>query len=124
MAVAEELLQDIVDAAMEVHDHLGPGLLEHTYRRCLAHELAQRDLVVASEVPMALHYKGLSLRASYRVDLLVAEKIIIEVKSVAFLSAVHKAQLQTYLRLAELSSGLLVNFNTTNLDNGLVFVRM
>ena len=119
----EETTRAILGAAIEVHRHLGPGLLESTYRRCLIHELTLRELPVSSEVDLDLDYKGLHLKSAYRLDLLVADAVIIEIKAVESLSSIHRAQLVTYLRLAKRRVGLLLNFNVERLTrDGLVRV--
>jgi len=118
----EELTERIIGAAIEVHRHLGPGLLESAYRRCLAHELKIRELRVASEVTLDLVYKGLTIPASYRLDLLVEDRVIVEVKAIARELPLHRAQLLTYLRLSERRVGLLFNFNTALLKEGIVRV--
>lgn len=114
-----DLTTHIIGAAIEVHRALGPGLLESAYRRCLAHELAIRGLKVAQEVSLPLEYKGLRLDDTYRLDLLVEDKVIVEVKSVARLEAIHLAQTLTYLRLSRQEVGLLLNFNVPALKDGI-----
>lgn len=116
----EALTNTIIGAAIEVHRYLGPGLLESTYSRCLVHELRLRDVPVATEVGMDLEYKGLLVPASYRVDLLVANRVIVEIKAVDALTAVHEAQLLTYLRLSGCRTGLMLNFKVKLLKDGIV----
>lgn len=111
----EETTHTLLGAAIEVHRHLGPGLLESAYRRCLVHELGMRDVVVASEVDLDLDYKGLVVRGAYRLDLLVANCVVVEIKAVERLLPVHRAQLLTYLRLSKVRVGLLLNFNVERL---------
>jgi GxxExxY protein len=108
----------ILAAAIEVHRHLGPGLLESIYQPCLERELASCGLrfVVQRAVPIV--YKGASLGASYRIDLIVEDLVVVEVKSVAALDPVHRAQILTYMRLAVCPVGLLINFNVPRLMDG------
>ena len=110
---------DIVDAAMQVHSALGPGLLEGVYERCLQHELAKRGLHSRSQVSLPVHYDGLELDAGFRLDLLVENDVIVELKSVDRLQPIHEAQLLTYLKLSGKPLGLLTNFNTVHLKNGI-----
>ena len=105
----EDITEAIIGAALEVHRHLGPGLLESAYRRCLVHELRLRGVAVASEVSIDLEYKGLLVPASYRVDLLVADRVVVEIKAVDQVTPIHEAQLLTYLRLSGRKSGLLLD---------------
>jgi len=114
-----EISSQIIGAAIEVHKTLGPGLLESSYEACLLFELRQMGLNVKSQVPLPISYKGLQLEAGYRIDLLVEEKVIIEIKSVDQLTDIHLAQLLTYLRLKRLKLGLLINFNSVRLVDGL-----
>jgi GxxExxY protein len=108
----------VIGAAIEVHRHLGPGLLESVYRDCLAHELRAQGLVVEQEVILPVRYKGLELKAGYRADLLVQELMIVELKAVDVLLPIFTAQLLSYLRMAELKLGLLINFNSERLKDG------
>lgn len=110
----------VIGAALAVHRELGPGLLESVYQRCLLMELQALGLRVQREVAVPLFYRGQSLGDHYRVDLVVNDSIIVEVKSVARLEGVHRAQLMTYLRLTGIRVGLLFNFNTALLKEGLV----
>jgi GxxExxY protein len=107
-----ELSGEIVGAAIEVHKTLGPGLLEHIYEEALAMELRSRDLAVARQVEIPVHYKGQRLLSPFRLDILVNDTIIVEVKSVDRVLPVHEAQLLSYLRLSEKRLGLLINFNS------------
>jgi len=109
----------VLGAAIEVHRTLGPGLLESLYARCLAIEMEARGLHVRREVPIPIEYRGVQLQQGYRIDLLVNEAIIIEVKSVLRLEPVFKAQLLTYLRLTGHQVGFLLNFNTAVLRQGI-----
>ena len=109
----------IIGSAIEVHRHLGPGLLESAYKECLSYELVKAGLFVVKEKPIPLVYKEIKLDYGYRIDLLVENKIVIEVKSVDFLQDVHAAQVLTYLRLGNYKLGMLLNFNTTILTQGI-----
>jgi GxxExxY protein len=115
----QELTEALIGCCIEVHRHLGPGLLESSYQRCLARELWLRGIEFAEQRSLSLEYKGLELPGAFRVDFLVGGLVIVEVKSVESLSAVHEAQLITYLRLARLPTGLLVNFNVPLLRQGI-----
>ncbi len=115
----DQLTETIIGAAIEVHKALGPGLLESTYETCLAHELGLRGLEVIRQRPLPVRYKGLTLEDSYRPDLIVAEQVIVEIKSVSALLTVHQAQLRTCLKLTGLRVGLLINFNVAVLKSGL-----
>jgi GxxExxY protein len=114
------LTHDIIGAAIEVHRYLGPGLLESAYRECICHELRMRNVVFDREVAIPLKYKGLPLDHGYRLDLVVAGCIVVELKAVEKVAAVHEAQLLTYLRLKRLPLGLLINFNVPTLKSGIV----
>ncbi len=114
-----ELSGRVLGAAFEVHTHLGPGLLESAYQRALAQELHLQGIAFALQVGVPLYYKGVALDAPLRLDLLVEERLVVEVKSVAALEGIHHAQLLTYLRLANLQAGLLINFNVPSLKLGI-----
>jgi GxxExxY protein len=109
----------IIGAAIEVHRQLGPGLLESTYKACLAHELAERGIAYVCEVPLPVEYKGVRLDCGYRLDLIVEQTVIVELKSVDALHPVHEAQLLTYMKLSNHRVGLLINFNVTMLKSGI-----
>ncbi|QYK46750.1 MAG: GxxExxY protein [Phycisphaeraceae bacterium] len=115
----DSLTGEIIGAAITVHEALGPGLLESAYQACLRHELGHRGIAVESEVAVPLEYRGLQLECGYRIDLLVCGAVVVEVKSVEKLLPVHEAQLLTYLRLARKSKGLLLNFNSPYLRDGI-----
>ena len=104
---------------MKVHTALGPGLLESVYGACLAHELRRRDLAVATEVPLPVTYEGIKIECGYRLDLLVENEVIVELKSVADLGPIHQAQLLSYLKLSGKKLGLLINFNVIHLKDGI-----
>ena len=114
-----ELTWKILGCALEVHRTLGPGLLEGTYRRCLVHELQLRDMKVEVEVPIPIAYKGLKVDASYRADLIVENTCLLELKATDSIGPVHCLQTLTYLRLARLPVGLLINFNVARLKDGI-----
>lgn len=114
-----DLSQKIIGAAIEVHKHLGPGLLESAYSRCLARELSLQGLSYINEVPLNLRYKGENIDAGYRLDFLIDDKVILELKSVDGLLPIHDAQLLSYLRLSNKKLGLLINFNVRLLKNGI-----
>jgi GxxExxY protein len=109
----------VIAAAIEVHRHLGPGLLEGTYEEALVHELGLAGMSLERQSPLAAFYKGVRLSASYRIDLVVEGAIVVELKSVDQLIDVHRSQVLTYLRLSGLSLGLLINFNVPVLHRGL-----
>lgn len=114
-----ELTHEVIGAAMEVHRVLGPGLLESAYVECLCYELSLRKLTFRREVHLPVQYKGLKLDCGYRVDLVVAEALAIEAKSIERLLPVHDAQLVTYLRLGGWPVGLLINFSVPVLKDGI-----
>lgn len=108
----------VVDSAIGVHRTLGPGLLESTYRRCLAIELTARGHLVRQEVGIPLRYRGETIQDAFRIDLLVDEKVVVELKAVDAVQPVHEAQLLTYLRLGGFPLGLLLNFNVPRMIDG------
>ena len=109
----------VIGACIEVHRHLGQGLLESVYEECVARELALRGLRFERQVPVPLVYKGVDLACGYRIDILVEGALVLEIKAVEGLLRIHQAQVLTYLKLAKLRLGLLVNFRETLLKNGL-----
>ena len=109
----------IVDAAMKVHTALGPGLLESAYETCLAYELRRRGLKVVAQLGLPVVYDGVRLDAGYRIDLLVDDRVIVELKAVEFLLPIHRAQLLSYLKLSGCKVGLLINFNVLRLKDGI-----
>ena len=113
------LSKRIIGAAIEVHRKLGPGLLESTYAACLCRELELRNISFESQKPLPLEYKGVRLDCGYRLDLLVAGQVVVEIKSVEALAPIHEAQLLTYLRLTGVKIGLLINFNVVVLKSGI-----
>ena len=114
-----ELSKIIIGCAIEVHKQLGPGLLESAYQECMYYELMQFGLKVQKEKPMPIVYKEVKLDHGYRIDLLVEEKVVIEIKTVDAFNDVHTAQVLTYLKLGNYKLGLLLNFQTTMLKNGI-----
>ena len=120
MLIQEQLTEQIIGAAIEVHRELGPGLLESAYEECLCHELHIRNLSFVRQVNLPIQYKSIKLDCGYRLDILVENSVVIEVKSLEAILPVHQAQLLTYLRLSRLRIGLLINFNVPVLKNGIV----
>ena len=114
----DDLSNRIIGSAIEVHRTLGPGLLESTYEKCLAHELTLNGISFKLQHPLPVEYKNVKLDCGYRIDMLVENKIIIELKSVRELQPIHDAQLLTYLKLSGIRVGLLINFNVKLLKNG------
>jgi GxxExxY protein len=114
-----EIAHKIIGAAIEVHKVLGPGLLESAYNTCLLREPDEYGLACESEVPLAVQYKGVIVTQAYRADLLVENKVLVELKTVNKLTGLHRAQLLTYLRLSHRKLGLLINFNELILKNGI-----
>jgi len=114
-----DITHEILDSAYEVHSALGPGLLESAYRACLSYELKQKGLFVEEEKPLPLVYKEIKLEVGYRIDLLVEKKVVVELKTADAFTDVHTAQVLTYLRLSENKVGLLLNFYTKSLKNGI-----
>jgi GxxExxY protein len=114
-----QLTHEVIGASIEVHRKLGPGLLESAYRKCLRRELLLRGIPYRKEYPLPLEYKGIHLECGYRLDILVAGVVAVEVKSVQALAPIHDAQLLTYLRLGGWRVGLLINFNVVVLKDGI-----
>ncbi|NEP11380.1 MAG: GxxExxY protein [Symploca sp. SIO1A3] len=116
---ANRLSNIIIGGAIAVHRELGPGLLESAYEACLKYELSQQGLQVESQVPQSVTYRGISLDCGYRLDLLVEDLVIVELKAVESLQPIHSAQLLTYLKLKQRWLGLLINFNVPILRQGI-----
>jgi len=114
-----EISNIVIGKAIEVHKHLGPGLLESAYQECLYYELLQSGLKVQKEKPMPIVYKEIKLDHGYRIDILVEDKVVVEIKTVEYLNNVHFAQVLTYLRLGNYKLGLLLNFHVTKLKDGI-----
>jgi GxxExxY protein len=115
----DQLTERVIGLAIEVHRQLGPGLLESAYEECLCYEFQQSGLQYQRQVALPVHYKEVRLDCGYRMDLVIASQLIIELKTVERLLPVHDAQLLTYLRLSGLRTGLLLNFNSSLLKDGL-----
>lgn len=118
-AKVEGVARDVIDAGLQVHKALGPGLLKSAYKSCLAYELGGRGVSLRRQAALPIRYKGMQLDANYRIDLLVEEALVVEVKSVERLSPLHEAQLLTYLKLSGCRLGLLMNFNVLLFKQGL-----
>lgn len=113
----------VVDSALAVHSALGPGLLESTYQACLAYELRKRGLTVREEVALPVIYDTKRLEIGYRIDLLVQDMVVVEIKSIEAIAPIHRAQLLSYLKLSGKPLGLLLNFNVTLMKQGIVRMR-
>lgn len=109
----------IIGLAIEVHRHLGPGLLESTYQACLFYEIKKEGLKVEKEVSLPITYKEIKLEQGYRIDLLIENKLVVELKTVEIFTAVHSAQILTYLKLGNYPLGLLINYNSSILKNNI-----
>jgi GxxExxY protein len=120
----DALTEKIIGCAIEVHRALGPGLLESAYEQCLARELSLNDVQFRLQVPIPVEYKGVHLDCGYRIDVLVDEQVILELKSVERILAIHEAQLLTYMKLATVDKGLLINFNVKRLVDGIRRFRL
>lgn len=116
----DQITEKIIGAAMTVHSALGPGLLESAYQACLFRELERQNISAASEVYLPVVYDGESIDAGYRMDLLVEEQVVVELKSVDKVLPIHEAQLITYLKLSNRKVGLLINFNVLHLRDGII----
>jgi len=115
----ERVFKTVLDCSFKVHTVLGPGLLESSYEECLYYELKQSGLIVQKQKPLPLIYEEVKLEIGYRVDLLVENKVIVEIKSVESLADIHMAQILTYMKLSDCKLGLLVNFNVRSLKDGI-----
>lgn len=114
-----QLTEKIIGCALEVHNKLGPGLLESAYEECLSYELKSTGLAIERQVPVPVVYKDIKLECGYRIDILVEKTVIIELKAIEALAPVHEAQILTYMKFANKAMGLLINFNVTLLKNGI-----
>jgi GxxExxY protein len=114
-----EITETIIGSAIAVHKELGPGLLESAYEACLLYELAQSGLTVENQKALPIRYRGVQLDCGYRIDLLVERQIVVELKSIEKIEPIHEAQLLSYLKLSGCKVGLLINFNTKLLENGI-----
>ncbi len=115
----DKLTEQVIGLAIEVHRHLGPGLLESAYQECLYYELQKANLKVERELKLPIKYKEIKLDHGYRIDLLIENQLVIELKTVETFTDVHKAQILTYMRLGNYKTGLLINFNTKLLSKGI-----
>jgi len=115
----DELSHKVIGLAIEVHMELGPGLLENTYKQCLAYELSKAGIKFRMESDLPVVYKEICISCGYRIDLLIEEKLIVELKSVEDLHPIHEAQLLTYMKLGKINAGLLINFNKKRLKDGI-----
>ncbi len=115
----ETLSHQLIGYAIEVHRSLGPGLLESSYQKCLSRELELNGIAHDCEAPLPIEYKGINLDCGYRVDLLIENRLIIELKSVKKIEPIHEAQVLTYLKLSGIKTGLLINFNVSKLKEGI-----
>ena len=114
-----DLTSAIIGAAIQVHRELGPGLLESSYEACLFYELTQRELIVERQKKLPLIYRGVDMKCGYRMDLVVNEAVVVELKAVERIEGVHVATVLTYLKLSKHSVALLINFNVTTLRSGI-----
>lgn len=119
MLLAEALTEQVIGLAIEVHRNTGPGLLEAVYEQCLCVELRRADVAFARQVPIPVLYKGEQIGDGFKADVVVANELILEIKSVATILTVHEMQLRTYLRMSGIRVGLLLNFNAPRLLDGL-----
>ena len=115
----DEVSNRVIGCAIEVHRHLGPGLLESAYEQCLAHELSRNGIGFQLQLALPVQYKDVRLDCGYRIDILVENQLIVELKSVEEIRGIHEAQLLTYMKLAGMKIGLLMNFNVTKLKDGI-----
>lgn len=114
-----EITKEIIGSAIEVHKYLGPGLLESAYENCLSYELEKKNFKIEKQKPIPIVYKDIKLDCGYRLDLVVNNLVIVEIKSIDVVAPVHEAQILTYMKFAKIKVGLLINFNVTILKNGL-----
>ena len=115
----KELTERIIGSAIEVHRHLGPGLLESAYEECLCYELSMQRIPFERQKPLPLEYKGIKLDCGYRLDLVVDKRVVLELKCIERIMPIHDAQLITYLRLSKIKTGLIINFYTGVLKDGI-----
>jgi GxxExxY protein len=114
-----QITGQVVDAAIKVHSALGPGLLESAYEACLLHELRKRDVQIRAQVQMPVRYDGIIIETGYRLDLLIEECVIVEIKAIERIAPIHEAQLLSYLKLSDCRVGLLINFHAPHLKDGI-----
>lgn len=122
--IEDLLTKNVIGAAIEVHRHLGPGLLESCYQKCLQYELEKRGLTARREVPVSIEYKELLVENGYRIDLLVNQELVIETKTVDELNDVHLAQILTYLKFGGFKRGLILNFKVLKMTDGIQRVSL
>ena len=115
----DTITKEVIGCAIEVHRELGPGLLESAYEECLVYELESKGIEVERQVDLPIKYKNIDLKSGYKIDILIPEMLVIELKTVEKLLPVHQSQILTYLRISEINTGLLINFYTTLLKNGI-----
>jgi GxxExxY protein len=115
----DPLTEKVIGCAIEVHRNLGPGLLEAAYEQCLAYELSAQSIGFKLQQPIPVEYKNIRLECGYRIDVLIEERLILELKAVEQITNIHQAQLLTYMKLAKIDTGLLINFNVTKLIDGI-----
>ena len=115
-----QVTQKVIGAAIEVHKHLGPGLLESAYEECMCHELTLRGIAFARQMPLPVRYKGVKLDCGYRLDIVVQNMLILELKACEKIEPIHRAQLLTYLKLSGIRLGLLLNFGVPVMKDGIV----
>ncbi len=115
----DDLSNKVIGLALEVHKNLGPGLLENAYKQCLAYELSKAGINFKIEIEVPIKYKEINISCGYRIDLLIENKLIIELKSIEKLDTIHEAQILTYLKLSNIKIGLLINFNEKLLKDGI-----
>jgi GxxExxY protein len=119
MLLAEQLTEQVIGLAIEVHRHTGPGLLESVYEQCLCHELQQAGIGFQRQAPVPIIYKSMPISDGFKADIIVERQVILEIKAVAAILPPHEAQLHTYLRMSSIRVGLLLNFNAARLKDGL-----
>ncbi|TVZ26041.1 GxxExxY protein [Gillisia sp. Hel_I_86] len=117
--IENQICTIILDQAFKIHTELGPGLLESVYEKCLQYELIQAGYIAESQVPVPMNYKTIRFEAGFRIDLLVENKVLVEIKSIENLAPVHFAQTLTYIKMKNIKLGLLINFNTKRLKDGI-----
>jgi len=115
----DALTGKVIGCAIEVHRILGPGLLESAYQKALVHELCEQNIAFKTEVPLPVQYKGTEIDCAYRMDVVIEDQLILELKAVNHIESIHEAQLLTYMKLACIDKGLLINFNVRQLKNGI-----
>ncbi|MBN2419949.1 MAG: GxxExxY protein [Deltaproteobacteria bacterium] len=115
----EKITEPVIQAAIEVHKNLGPGLLESVYEQCLAYELTQKGINFKLQYGLPVEYKGVKLDCGYRIDVLIEDHLILELKSVDRILPIHEAQILTYMKLANVKVGLLINFNVLRVKDGI-----